>query len=420
MNVTIIGLGYVGLTLSIVLAEQGHSILGLEVNEEIVNKLRNFKSHVHEPNIEEKLKNLVGRSFLVTSNPLEAKKYNDAFIFCLPTPLNNGIPDLTYLVRAINSVLPFAKKDTLFIVRSTVPVGTTRTLLIPMIKSHGNFANIEPKVAVCPERTAEGKAIFELQTLPQIVGIGSSGILELLKELFSFASEVIAVSSFEAAEASKLFCNVYRDVQFSLANEFALLAEEWGFNIYEVIDSINKNYPRANISLPGLGVGGPCLSKDTYLMASAAKLNKPAVSLAARKLNEEIIEKELYRALKLVKGNRALVCGLAFKGNPETNDTRNSPGVEVVKNLLARNFIIYGYDPALDENEIEKLGAIPSDLLEAVKKVDLVVIANNNKAFSTKEFAEALSQTKESCVILDGWNMVDSIEKRCLIKLGVS
>jgi UDP-N-acetyl-D-mannosaminuronate dehydrogenase len=96
MNVTLIGLGYIGLTLAVVLSEQGHSVLGLEVNEEIIDKLKNFKSHVREPGIEEQLKNLVGKNFLVTNNPLKAKKYSDAFIFCLPTPLNNGIPDLTY------------------------------------------------------------------------------------------------------------------------------------------------------------------------------------------------------------------------------------------------------------------------------------------------------------------------------------
>jgi UDP-N-acetyl-D-mannosaminuronic acid dehydrogenase len=290
MRVSIVGLGYVGLTLAVVLAEQGHSVLGLEVNEEIINKLKNFKSHVKEPGIEEQLRDLVGNNFFVTNDPQEAKNYNDAFIFCLPTPFNERIPDLTYFVRAINSILPYAKEDTLFVVRSTVPVRTTRTLLIHLIKSHKTFSNSSPKVAVCPERTAEGKAILELNTLPQLAGVESTDILPMLKELFSFAPEIIVLSSFEAAEASKLFSNVYRDVQFALANEFALLAEEWGFNIYEVIKAINKNYPRASIALPGLGVGGPCLSKDTYLMAYSAKKNNPLISLTARKLNEELVK----------------------------------------------------------------------------------------------------------------------------------
>ncbi|MBE3138223.1 MAG: nucleotide sugar dehydrogenase [Actinobacteria bacterium] len=418
MNVTLIGLGYIGLTLAVVLSEQGHSVLGLEVNEEIIDKLKNFKSHVREPGIEEQLKNLVGKNFLVTNNPLEAKKYSDAFIFCLPTPLNNGIPDLTYFVRAINSVLPFAKKNTLFIVRSTVPVGTTRTLLIPLIKSHKIFSNIQPKVAVCPERTAEGKAILELQTLPQLVGIESNDILDSLKELFSFVPEIITISSLEAAEASKLFCNVYRDVQFALANEFARLAEEWGFNIYDAIKAINKNYPRANVALPGLGVGGPCLSKDTYLMASAAKLNNPILSLTARKLNEELVKSELLRVMGLIKGKKALVCGLAFKGEPETNDTRNSPGVEVVKFLLNNNFIVYGFDPAVSENNLSKLGVIPALISEVIGEVDLVVISNNNKFFRTEEFRNTLLRTQKECITLDGWNMITDLKEGLVVKLG--
>jgi len=420
MNITVIGLGYVGLTLAVVLSEEGNSVLGLEVNEEIIDKLKNFKSHVREPGIEEQLKNLVGKNFLVTNNLLESKKYNDAFIFCLPTPLNSGIPDLSYFVRAINSVLPFAKKDTLFIVRSTVPVGTTRSLFIPLIKSHKIFSNIQPKVAVCPERTAEGKAILELQTLPQLVGIESNDILDSLKELFLFTPEIITLPSFEAAEASKLFCNVYRDVQFALANEFALLAEEWGFNIYDVIKAVNKNYPRANIALPGLGVGGPCLSKDTYLMASAAKLNKSILSLTARKLNEELFKSELLRVMRFIKGKKALVCGLAFKGEPETNDTRSSPGVEVVKFLLNNNFIVYGFDPAVSENDLGNLGVIPVTLSEVIGEVDLIVIANNNNFFRTEEFLNALLHAKKDCIILDGWNMIGRMKERCVIRLGVS
>jgi nucleotide sugar dehydrogenase len=305
MNIAIVGLGYVGLTLAVVLSEEGHSVLGLEVNEEIVNKLKKFRSHVKEPGIEEKLANLVGKNFFITNSPDESEKFNDAFIFCLPTPLNDEIPDLSYFVRAINSVVPFAKEDTLFVVRSTVPVGTTRNLIVPLIKSHKNFGVVGPKIAVCPERTAEGKAILELRTLPQLIGVEQEEILKSLKILFSFAPEIITLPSFEAAEASKLFCNVYRDVQFALANEFALLAEEWGFNIYDVIEAVNRNYPRANIALPGLGVGGPCLSKDTYLMASAVKINKPVLSLTARKLNEELFKIELSRVISFVKGKKS-------------------------------------------------------------------------------------------------------------------
>jgi len=418
MNITIVGLGYVGLTLAVVLSEEGHSVLGLEVNEEIVNKLKKLRSHVKEPGIEEKLVSLVGKNFFITNSPDESEKFNDAFIFCLPTPLNDGIPDLSYFVRAINSVVPFAKKDTLFVVRSTVPVGTTRNLIIPLIKSHKNFSNIQPKVAVCPERTAEGKAILELRTLPQLVGGEPKDILDPLKNLFSFVPEIITLPTFEAAEASKLFCNVYRDVQFALANEFALLAEEWRFNIYDVIKAVNRNYPRANIALPGLGVGGPCLSKDTYLMASAAKINKPILSLTARKLNEELFKSELSRIMSFVNGKKALVCGLAFKGEPETNDTRNSPGVEVVKFLLNNNFIVYGFDSAVSENDLSKLGVIPVMISEVMGEVDLVVIANNNKFFRTEEFRNTLLRTQKECIILDGWNMITDLKERLVVKLG--
>ena len=419
MRVTVVGLGYVGFTLALTLAESGHQVYGLEISEETIKTLASGKSHVKEPGIEELLKSHLGNSFQVGSDNQRVREFNDAVIYCLPTPLNAGIPDLTYFIRAVGSTLPYVCKETLFIIRSTVPVGTTRNLIVPLLKEKEIFRDSEPMVAVCPERTAEGRALEELRNLPQLGAATSPQAMDRAKELFSFAREFIPLDSLEAGEAAKLFSNVFRDIQFALANEFALLAEEWGFDIYQVIEAVNRNYPRANIAAPGLGVGGPCLSKDTYLMAHSARKHEPRLSLQARKVNEEIVLKELLRILPLVKGNKALVCGLAFKGRPETNDIRNSPGVEIIKNLLNRNFVVYGFDPALKEEVIFKTGALSEPLAKSVKEADLIVIANNNPFFEREEFWKLLSEKKENCYILDGWGLSGKRKLKGLIKLGV-
>jgi len=418
MKVTVVGLGYVGLTLALTLVEQGHQVYGLEISEEIIKTLASGKSHVQEPGIEDLLQCNLGRAFQVGYDNKRVSEFNEAVIYCLPTPMNAGIPDLTYFIRALGSTLPYVEKDTLFVIRSTVPVGTTRNLIIPLLKERVVFRDSEPMVAVCPERTAEGKALEELKQLPQLGAANSPRALNRAKKLFSFVREFIPLDSLEAAEAAKLFSNVYRDVQFALANEFALLAEEWGFDAYQVIEAANRNYPRANIAAPGLGVGGPCLSKDTYFLAYSAKKAEPKVSLQARKVNEEMILRELFRVLPMVKGNKALVCGLAFKGRPETNDIRNSPGVEVVKALLNRNFVVYGFDPALKEEIIFKTGALSEPFEKVAQEVDLIIIANNNRFFEKEEFWEALSRKKESCFILDGWGLSRKRKLRGLIRLG--
>jgi UDP-glucose 6-dehydrogenase len=129
--------------------------------------------------------------------------------------------------------------------------------------------------------------------------------------------------------------------------------------------------------------------------------------------------KELLRILPLVKGNKALICGLAFKGRPETNDIRNSPGVEIIKNLLNRNFVVYGFDPALKEEVIFKTGALSEPLAKSVKEADLIVIANNNPFFEKEEFWKLLSEKKENCQILDGWGLSGKRKLKGLIKLGV-
>ncbi|MGB9876038.1 MAG: nucleotide sugar dehydrogenase [bacterium] len=419
MKVTVVGLGYVGLTLALTMADSGNQVYGLEINDEIIKTLLSGKSHVMEPGIDELLKSNLGKTFFPGKEPKKVSEFNEAIIYCLPTPLNAGVPDLSYFIRAVGSTLPYVKKDTLFVIRSTVPVGTTRKLLIPLLKENQIFQNSEPMVAVCPERTAEGVALQELRSLPQLGAATSPEAMARAEELFSFVKEFIKLDSLEAAEAAKLFSNVFRDVQFALANEFALLAEEWGFDIHQVIEAINKDYPRANIARPGLGVGGPCLSKDTYLMGYSAKEHQPRVSLQARKLNEEIVHQELNRILPWVKGKKALVCGLAFKGRPETNDIRNSAGVEVIKLLLNQNFVVYGFDPALKEEIIFKTGALSEPLEKAVREADLIIIANNNRFFEREDFWETLSQKKEDCFILDGWGLSGKRKLKGLIKLGI-
>jgi len=419
MRVTVVGLGYVGLTLALTLAEQGHQVYGLEISKEVVKTLASGKSHVQEPGIEDLLGSYLGGAFQVGSDSKRVSEYNEVVIYCLPTPMNADTPDLTFFIRAIGSTLPYVGKETLFVIRSTVPVGTTRKLIVPLLKEKEGFGDSEPMVAVCPERTAEGKALEELKQLPQLGAGNSPQALNLAKKLFSFAREFIPLDSLEAAEAAKLFSNVFRDVQFALANEFALLAEEWGFDVYQVIEAVNRNYPRANIATPGLGVGGPCLSKDTYLLAYSAKKSEPKISLQARKVNEEMVIKELSRILPLVKGQKALVCGLAFKGPPETNDIRNSPGVEIVKTLLNRNFVVYGFDPVLEEEAIFRTGALSGPFEKVAQEVDLIIIANNNRFFEKEEFWKALSQKREGCIILDGWGLSGKRKLKGLIKFGV-
>lgn len=418
MKVTVVGLGYVGLTLALTLADCGNKVYGLEINKEIIGGLLGGKSHVFEPGIENLLKTHIEKNFLPGADNKMIGDYNDCIVYCLPTPVNDGIPDLSFFTRAVGSTLPFVKEKTLFVIRSTVPVGTTKKLIIPLLRENQLFKNSEPMVAVCPERTAEGKALEELRNLPQLGAATSSEALSLARELFSFSPEFIALESIEGAEASKLFSNVYRDIQFAIANEFALLAEEWGFNVLKVIEAVNKNYPRAKIPIPGLGVGGPCLSKDTYLMVFSAK-HMPLLSLTARRLNEQIIEHELKKIFPLVTGKKALVCGLAFKGRPETNDTRNSPGVEVIKSLLNQNFVVFGFDPALKEEQIFKAGALIQPFEKIIGEVDLIVIANNNPFFETDDFWEILSRKKPGCLIFDGWGVSGARKLEGLIKLGV-
>lgn len=300
-RVAIFGMGYVGITLAVSLANRGHQVTGIDVQEDIVDSLNCGKSHVFEPGLLDMLTANLKRGSINFSSDLGLDTHQ-VYIVAVGTPLNSeSKPDMSALINVLEVISTTLHSGDQVMLRSTVPVGVTREVVIPYIENRTNLkAGKDFYVSFAPERTIEGNAMHELKTLPQVVGGYSPQCVKNSVEFWStLTPSVVRVDTIEAAEMVKLANNTFRDVSFSFANELALLADRYNVNSFELINAANEGYPRNKIPLPSPGVGGYCLTKDPILFSCTSKgLRKDAVlGISSRRVNEKAA---LY-PIKLIK-----------------------------------------------------------------------------------------------------------------------
>ena len=418
-NISIIGMGYVGLTLALVMADSGFKITGIEANENTLNDLKKGKSHIHENGLPELLnENLNGN--LHFKRDLDE---SDVFIISVGTPIyfkdkNEAIPNMEYLESASKSVAKKLKVGNLVVLRSTVPVGTTKNVVKTILeKESGLICGIDFHLSFAPERTAEGSAIKELRSLPQVIGGFNQDSVKVTSAIFrDITSTIVTVESLEEAEMVKLINNSFRDYIFAFSNHIAKIASKYNINAHQLISSSNRGYIRDPIPYPSPGVGGPCLTKDPYIFSHVADevVENHPLFLNGRKVNEsmhDFVYDQLLKALKLVNKEdrkvKILFCGLAFKGNPETGDIRNSSSVEIAKKFQITPFKLYGYDAVASKNEIESIGLEYYDISQGFKGFDAVLFLNNHIQFKKINQYKMVLDMENKPIVFDGWNLFD-------------
>ena len=411
-KICVLGMGFVGLTLSVVLAECGHEIIGVEINQQTVKKLNSESAHFFEANLNRRLKKVVRSKSLVITNYIKDCIECRFFIITVGTPLDSkGSPRSDMVERAAVEVASVMPENSLVIVRSTVRLGTTRKIVYPILKKTEKKFHL----AFCPERTIEGNALAELRELPQICGGLTNEDSWAAAQLFqSLTPTTIRVSSLETAELIKLLDNSYRDLFFAFGNEVAQICEAASLCASEVIRAGNLGYTRTNIANPGL-VGGPCLEKDPHILIDGLQeFNyRPQLISNGRKLNEEfpaIVVKKLASCLLSFKCTlKIAICGIAFKGRPETDDLRGSPSKIVLDELkeVFPNSKIVVQDFACEPSDLESFsGCEAVDIHEAFSDSHLVVIANNNKKYEELDIECLLETMIKGGVFYDFWNII--------------
>lgn len=425
-NVCIIGLGYVGLTLAVVMADVGFQVHGVEINDDIRDCIAQGKAHFSEVGIDKRIAALVARGALTTSKTLTKECKATVYIITVGTPVDEDKrTKLDSIKQVASDVAKVLKDGDMVILRSTVRVGVSEDVVKPILDSTG----VSYDLAFCPERTIEGKAIEELRSLPQVVGgMTQASTLRASRLFHMLTPSVVRVSSLKAAEMIKLVNNTHRDIMFAFANEIALAADAAGLSAREVITASNLGYPRGGVKSPG-PVGGPCLEKDPYILAEGLQQHgfTPELSLAGRRLNEALPSQVTNKLKSLsekrdMKVRKVCVLGLAFKGQPETSDLRGTLAKPLIANVRETfpDAEISGWDPAVKpEESVKELDLEMSDsLAHAVSEADIVIIQTNHRRFDDLDFAETSSGMRERGIIFDLWAMNE--DENLPLKNGVA
>ncbi|MGB2896466.1 MAG: nucleotide sugar dehydrogenase [Anaerolineales bacterium] len=377
-KICVLGLGYIGLPTASTFATHGVQVIGVDVNQHVVEVLRNGEIHIHEPG----LRTLVQAAFhsenlRVTDKPEPA----DAFIIAVPTPITpKKQADMQHVVTATEAIVPHLRAGNLVMLESTSPPRTTVDMLAPILERSGLKAGEDFFLAYSPERVLPGKILQELIENARVIGGINNASAEAGRDLYSiFVRGEILLADATTAEMVKLMENTYRDTNIALANEFSHLGLHYGVDIWRAIEIANL-HPRVNILKPGPGVGGHCISVDPWFLVEGAPELTPLIR-QAREVNDaqpEHVIALVEETLGDLKGRRITTLGLSYK--PDVDDLRESPAIEVVRALVGKGAEVLFYEPFAPGAHVEGARGAPS-LEEALDGSEGIILLVGHRVF---------------------------------------
>jgi len=426
VTVAVYGLGKMGLPLAAVFAERGARVIGVDISPEVVDQVTKGKCPVpNEPGLPEMLRaNVAGERLSATTDGVAAAKESDVMVILVPCLLDSdNSPDLAAITATCTSISQGLSRGDLVILETTVPLRTTKDVLLPILKQSG-LKEGEFGLAFCPERTSSGRAIRDITgAYPKVVGGIDKESASSAEAIYSIVNKkgVITVSDTTAAEAIKLFEGIYRDVNIALSNELALVCREIGVNPVEVFGVANEpvseetGRPYTNLLQPGAGVGGHCIPIYPYFVTKTAGTDTGLIKLA-RTINDsmpyhmvDLVMEGLNEVGTSVRGSNILILGLAFRGG--VKETRNSPAMPIIQRLKELHANVFLYDPLFSKEEVENFG---TEYGNSFDNMDSVVIVTDHKEFREYDWQE-IGGKMRSRVIVDGRQIVEPEKAR---KLG--
>lgn len=384
----IVGLGYVGLPLAEEFSKH-FKVIGFDINEK---KIKTLNQHYNR--------------FEITSNPLKIKEA-DVVIIAVPTPVTKSQqPDLNPVITASEIVGRNLKKGAIVVLESTVYPGVSEEIMVPILeKESGLKIGTDFKIGYSPERVNPGDKEHTIDKINKIVSAMDEESAETLAEIYGKITTVYKAQSIKIAEAAKVIENIQRDLNIALMNELSLIFYKMNLDTKEILDAASTKWNFIRFS-PGL-VGGHCIPVDPYyLVYKANELGYHAqVILAGRAINDympkhvaQLTIKSLNEAGKVIKGSQILIMGLTFKEN--VDDTRETPVTEIIKELKEFQCDLYGYDPMISKNEIEKFGIKNVDNLNKIQ-VDCIIITVIHDSFKTLSIENLISMMKNNPILID-------------------
>lgn len=386
-KVVTIGLGYIGLPTSVLIAQNKIEVLGVDINKTVVDTINRGEVHIIEPDLDEAVEQVVEEGFFKAS--LLPEK-GDAYLIVVPTPFKgNHEPDISFVESATIGIIDLLKEDDLYIIESTSPIGTTEKMAELIFTKRPELKG-KLNIAYCPERVLPGNVMYELVHNDRVIGgIDDKSTEKALRFYKHFVKGELHKTNAKTAEMCKLTENSSRDVQIAFANELSLICDKAGIDVWELINLANK-HPRVNILQPGCGVGGHCIAVDPYFIVSDYPMESKIIG-TAREVNnyksfwcaEKIQNERLKFELEQGRKPGIALMGLAFK--PNIDDLRESPAKYIAQKVLqnSNNEVYYIVEPNISSHNVYKL----TSYIDAVEKADIIVFLVAHDEFKTLDIS---------------------------------
>ncbi len=415
-KVAVIGLGYVGLPLALLISKKGHDVVGIARNKEKLELIRNGISPITDKRVASELKS----TRLTVTDQFDVLSNVEVIVICVPTPINeDNSPDYTFIISACENIGKFLKKDQLVTIESTVNPGTTEEIIIPILEKKSLLkAGSEFFIAHVPERLNPGDEVWHVGNIPRIAGaINTESLNEALLFYQSFIdAEVFPMTSLKEAEAVKIVENCFRDINIAFVNELAMSFSHLGINLMNVIKGASTKPFAFLAHYPGCGVGGHCIPVDPYYLINYAGKNgfNYEFLLAARKINNNMPKFTVDLLMKAIKETslnkkKIKVCILGLTYKPNINDTRESPSFKILSILENGGVAVTTYDPFITKDSLD-------NALEGAQAVIIATAHNEFKSIKPEYFIK-----KGIKIIIDGRNCLDfeTYTKSSLVYKGI-
>ncbi len=420
-KVGVVGLGYTGLPLAVAFSEAGFRVLGVDVQQKKVDLINKGQSDITDLD-DDRLSAIVAQNLLEVTIDQARLREVDAIRICVPTPLTKTKePDLSYVVSESEEISKHLQKGQLVVLESTTYPGTTREVILPILERSGLKAGLDFCLAYSPERIDPGNKKYSIANTPKIVGgidSQSTKITELLYH--QIADTVIPVSCPEVAEMTKVFENVFRNVNIALVNELAQLCEKMDISVWEVINAASTKPFGYMPFYPGPGVGGHCIPLDPHYLANKAReydFHTRFIELAAE-INENMPYYTVSRIMdalnsrgKSLNGAKVLVLGTAYK--KDVADVRESPSLRVVQLLRERGAEVSYNDPYIPKIQLAQNTLTSVELTdESLSAVDCVIIATSHSCYDLEQIVAS------SKLVFDTRGVTRDLKHDNIVRLG--
>ncbi|MCH1626275.1 nucleotide sugar dehydrogenase [Ferdinandcohnia quinoae] len=408
-KIAVIGLGFVGLPLSVMLAEKGFSVAGIDTDVEKVSKLHQSKSYIGDID-DNRLKKVVDSGNFVATTNFDEIKSVGSIIICVPTPLTNQkVPDLRFIISAGTEISKRLQKGQLIILESSTFPGTTNEVLLPILEKSGLQIGEDFLLANSPERIDPGNDKYMVDEIPKVVGGVTSKCKQAAISLYSqIYHEVVPVSSTEAAELTKLLENTFRFINISFINEMAILCDQLHVDIWEVINAAATKPYGFTPFYPGPGIGGHCIPVDPlYLQWKLKQLEMSSDFITiSEQTNHRMISYIVNRTEKLLpskslSSTNILIYGVTYKKDVE--DTRDSAALEIIELLKQKGANVHYHDPYISSLKIANEELFNTDLTENVlRKMDCTIILTDHSNIPLKKILNNASLVFDTKNITNG------------------